>query len=46
MQYFNSISERYVEDSMMNKELINEEVKMNPLEGQGLYEELESAAKV
>ncbi|XP_072747429.1 RNA cytidine acetyltransferase [Anoplolepis gracilipes] len=46
IQYFNRIAEKYVESTMLtNAESVNEKVKVNPLGGQSLYEELESAAK-
>jgi len=38
--------EKYVESTMLTKESVNGEVKLNPLGGQSLHEELESAAKV
>lgn len=46
IQYFNSIAEKYIESTMLTNESVNEEVKVNPLGGQNLHEELESAAKV
>lgn len=46
IQYFNSVAENYVESTMLTNESVNEEVKVNPLGGQSLHEELESAAKV
>lgn len=46
IQYFNEIAEKHVESTMLVKESINEGVKLDPLGGQGLQEELESAAKV
>lgn len=46
IQYFNEIAEKYVESTMLIKESINGEVKLDPLGGQSLHEELESAAKV
>ncbi|XP_050457216.1 RNA cytidine acetyltransferase [Cataglyphis hispanica] len=45
IQYFNSVAENYVESTMLTNESVNEEVKVNPLGGQSLHEELESAAK-
>ncbi|CAL1689574.1 unnamed protein product [Lasius platythorax] len=45
IQYFNRVAEKYVESTMLTKESVNEEVKVNPLGGQSLHEELESAAK-
>ncbi|KAM0725527.1 RNA cytidine acetyltransferase [Formica fusca] len=45
IQYFNSVAENYVESTMLTNESVNEEVKINPLGGQSLHEELESAAK-
>lgn len=45
IQYFNSVGEKYVESTMLTNEPTNEEVKVNPLGGQSLHEELESAAK-
>lgn len=46
IQYFNRVAEKYVESTMLTKESVNGEVKLNPLGGQSLHEELESAAKV
>jgi N-acetyltransferase 10 len=46
IQYFNSIAEKYIEDTILTKESINEEMKLIPLGGQSLQEELENAAKV
>ncbi|GAB1865085.1 RNA cytidine acetyltransferase [Camponotus japonicus] len=45
IQYFNSIAEKYIESTMLTNKSVNEEVKVNPLGGQSLHEELESAAK-
>ncbi|XP_012219686.1 RNA cytidine acetyltransferase [Linepithema humile] len=44
-QYFNNVAEKYVESTMLTKELIAEDVKVDPLGGQNLREELETAAK-
>lgn len=48
MQYFNSFAEKYVESTMINakESSVNEQIKINPLGGQSLHKELESAAKV
>jgi len=46
IQYFNSIAEKYIESTILTNKSVNEEVKVNPLGGQSLHEELESAAKV
>jgi len=46
VQYFNNIAEKYIENTMLTKETTNEEMKLIPLDGRSLQEELESAAKV
>lgn len=47
MQYFNTITEKHMENTMISaKESVNEEIKMNPLGGQSLHEELENTVKV
>lgn len=45
-KYFSKVAEEYVESTMLTKESVNGEVKLDPLGGQSLHEELESAAKV
>ncbi|KAL6258606.1 hypothetical protein P5V15_010560 [Pogonomyrmex californicus] len=45
IQYFNMIAEKYIESTILTKESSSEKVKLNPLGGQSLHEELESAAK-
>lgn len=45
IQYFSNVAEKYVESTMLTMEP-DEKVKVNPLGGQSLHEELESAAKV
>ncbi|KYM92383.1 N-acetyltransferase 10 [Atta colombica] len=45
IQYFNKITEKYIESTMLPKELTNEGIKLDPLGGQNLRKELESAAK-
>ena len=46
IQYFNKVTEKYIESTMLPKELTNEGIKLDPLGGQNLRKELESAAKV
>lgn len=46
-QYLNSVAEEYVANIVMTKRSsMNRQVKVDPLGGQNLHEELESAAKV
>ncbi|EZA60853.1 N-acetyltransferase [Ooceraea biroi] len=44
IQYFNNVAEKYVESTMLSKKS-DGEMKLAPLSGQSLHEELESAAK-
>lgn len=46
IQYLNRIAENYIETTMMKKEISNENVQLNPIKGQSLNDELETAAKV
>lgn len=47
IQYFNNIAEKHVENTMVIKQSsLNDQIKMNPLGGQSLHDELENAAKV
>nr|XP_033329080.1 RNA cytidine acetyltransferase [Megalopta genalis] len=45
IQYLNGISENYIENTMMRKELNAENVQLNPVIGKSLHDELETAAK-
>ncbi|KAG7204791.1 hypothetical protein KM043_005198 [Ampulex compressa] len=45
VQHLNKITEEFVESTMMNRESINENVQLNPLNAQNLQDELETAAK-
>lgn len=46
IQYLNSIAERFIETVIMNKKVTNDDVQLNPLVGQSLHDELETAEKV
>lgn len=46
VQYLNGVAENFVESTMMKTESNNENVKLDPLGGQSLHDELETAAKV
>ncbi|XP_076620661.1 RNA cytidine acetyltransferase l(1)G0020 [Colletes latitarsis] len=45
MQYLNRIAENYIETTMMKKDSNNENIQLNPINGQSLHDELETAAK-
>lgn len=45
-QYLNSIAERFIETVIMDKNITKDNVQLNPLAGQSLHEELETAEKV
>ncbi|XP_043684536.1 RNA cytidine acetyltransferase isoform X4 [Vespula pensylvanica] len=45
IQYLNSIAERFIETVIMNKKVTNDDVQLNPLVGQSLHDELETAEK-
>ncbi|XP_043584732.1 RNA cytidine acetyltransferase [Bombus pyrosoma] len=45
VQCLNRIAENFIETTMMKMETNNEKVQLNPINGQSLYDELESAAK-
>ena len=45
VQYLNGVAENFVESTMMKTESTNENIKLVPLGGQSLHEELETAAK-
>lgn len=46
VQCLNRIAENFIETTMMKMETDNEKIQLNPINGQSLYDELESAAKV
>ncbi|KAK2580182.1 hypothetical protein KPH14_012448 [Odynerus spinipes] len=45
IQYLNTIAERFIEGIIMDKKTTNDNVQLNPLNGQSLHDELETAAK-
>ncbi|OAD62366.1 N-acetyltransferase 10 [Eufriesea mexicana] len=45
IQYLNRIAENFIETTMMKKEIDNEKVQLNPINGKSLHDELETAAK-
>ncbi|XP_076249506.1 RNA cytidine acetyltransferase l(1)G0020 isoform X1 [Calliopsis andreniformis] len=45
MQYLNGIAENYIETTIMKKESNNDNIQLNPVNGQSLHDELETAAK-
>ncbi|XP_015178037.1 PREDICTED: N-acetyltransferase 10 [Polistes dominula] len=45
IQYLNSIAEQYIETVIMDKNMTSDNVQLNPLRGQSLHDELETAAK-
>ncbi|KAI4472736.1 hypothetical protein M0802_016536, partial [Mischocyttarus mexicanus] len=45
MQYLNSIAEQFIETAIMDKNITSDNIQLNPLGGQSLHEELETAAK-
>ncbi|XP_003693902.1 RNA cytidine acetyltransferase [Apis florea] len=45
IQYFNKITENFIETTIMKIEGNNETVQLNPINGESLYDELENAAK-
>lgn len=45
IQYLNTIAERFIEGIIMDKKTTNDDVQLNPLNGQSLHDELETAAK-
>ena len=45
VQYLNGVAENFVESTMMKTESNNENIKLDPLGGQSLHDELEIAAK-
>ncbi|KAL2712670.1 RNA cytidine acetyltransferase [Vespula squamosa] len=45
VQYLNSIAERFIETVIMDKKMTNDNVQLNPLVGQSLHDELETAEK-
>ena len=45
VQYLNGVAENFVESTIMKTESNNENVKLHPLGGQSLHDELETAAK-
>lgn len=46
IQYFNKITENFIETTIMKIEGNNETVQLNAINGESLYDELENAAKV
>ncbi|XP_076179144.1 RNA cytidine acetyltransferase l(1)G0020 [Ptiloglossa arizonensis] len=45
IQYLNKIAENFIETTMMKKDSNNENIQFNPIHGQSLHDELETAAK-
>ncbi|XP_076664130.1 RNA cytidine acetyltransferase l(1)G0020 [Andrena cerasifolii] len=45
VQYLNGVAENFVESTMMKNQSNNENIKLDPLGGQSLHDELETAAK-
>ncbi|XP_053995758.1 RNA cytidine acetyltransferase [Hylaeus anthracinus] len=45
VQYLNKIAENFIEITMIKNESNNENVQLNPINGQSLHDELETAAK-
>ncbi|XP_034194946.2 RNA cytidine acetyltransferase l(1)G0020 [Osmia lignaria lignaria] len=45
VQYLNGIAENFIESTMMKIQTSNEDVKLNPINGKSLHDELETAAK-
>lgn len=45
VQYLNGITENFIESTMMKTQGTNENIKLDPVHGESLHEELETAAK-
>ncbi|XP_078046929.1 RNA cytidine acetyltransferase l(1)G0020 [Augochlora pura] len=45
IKYLNGVAENFIENTMMRKELNTDNVELNPVNGQSLHDELETAAK-